>query len=159
MCKVVCVALPWCQLSWRSSVYKWFPVKASKLIQTYRKVIMSCHNVIVFIELSYWISELKISTGCVPALPDMAKSGLYSEIWRSSSAPCYSLIHSWVNVITKCMQRGLLSGLVLWPHGGLWWSTTMTDKSFPSAVYQIRNSVRNNKRQWENMLNNKSCQH
>lgn len=33
----------------------------------------------------------------------------------------------------------------------------MTDKSFPSAVYQLRNSVRNNEQRWENTLNNKSC--
>lgn len=33
MLKVMCVALPWCQLSWTSSEYICFPVKASKLMQ------------------------------------------------------------------------------------------------------------------------------
>lgn len=38
-----------------------------------------------------------------------------------------------------------LNTVVLRPHAGLWWPVTMIDKLFPSAVYQIRNSIRNDK--------------
>lgn len=96
MLKVMCVALPWCQLSWRSSECIRFSVKARKLIQTQRKVMMSWHDVIMFMELSYWRSKLKINADCTLALPDVAASGLYSEIWRRRiTAPCYSFAHSY----------------------------------------------------------------
>lgn len=97
MLKVMCVVLPCCQLSWRSSECIRFSIKAHKLIQTQRKVMMSWHDVIMFMELSYWRSKLKINTDCTLGLPDVAASGLYSEIWRRRriTAPCYSFAHSY----------------------------------------------------------------
>lgn len=67
---------------------------------------MSWHDVIVFMELSYKKLELRISSSCLPASPGMARSGLHVIWFPVRHTPVYH----YCIVIRAQWRKKLLSG-------------------------------------------------